>query len=155
MELILFYTLLALGVGLFGALLMPNQGEVVTLEALVNKVAPQALRLKLYKNDVTPADANTESAFTEATFTGYTYIDLTTGSWTVTGGAPTEATFPQQTFTSSSNQTTENIYGYFVTQQTSGKLVWAERFTDAPYPITNNGDAIKITPKIQLKKQGE
>ena len=33
--------------------------------------------------------------------------------------------------------------------------MWGERFTDGPYPITNNGDVIKVTPKLQVKKQGE
>ena len=37
------------------------------------------------------------------------------------------------------------MYGYYLTQVTSGLLVWAETFTDGPYTITNNGDTIKIT----------
>ena len=137
------------------ALLMVDQGEQICLEALVNKTAPQDLVLKLYKNDKTPADGDDEGDYTEATFTGYAHADLAGASWTVTPGAPTEAAYAQQTFTSSADQTTENIYGYFIVQVTSGKLVWAERFSDAPNPITNNGDNIKVTPKIQLKKQGE
>lgn len=151
----LFLILLSFA-GLAGmALLMPNQGEVLTLEAIVNKTAGQNLVLKLFKSNTTPGDSDTEATYTEADFTGYSSITLTGANWTVTGGAPSEAAYAQQTFTSSATQTTQNIYGYYLVQVTSGKLVWAERFSDGPYPITNNGDIIKVTPKIQLKKQGE
>jgi hypothetical protein len=26
--------------------------------------------------------------------------------------------------------------------------MWAERFSDGPYPMTTNGDNVKVTPKI-------
>ncbi|HWP59545.1 MAG TPA: hypothetical protein VNL14_16755 [Candidatus Acidoferrales bacterium] len=134
-----------------GALLVPNQGEQIALEALVNKTAPQNLVLRLFKNNVTPAEGDTEANYTEADFTGYSAITLTGANWTVTTGAPSEASYAQQTFSSSANQAAQNIYGYYLTQVTSGKLVWAERFTDGPYPIANNGDQIKVTPKITLE----
>jgi hypothetical protein len=137
------------------ALLCPNAAEEVILSNFLNKVAPQDLVLKLYKNDKTPADGDDEGDYTEATFSGYADADLTGANWTITPGAPSEAVYPQQTFTSDANQTTENIYGYFVVQTTSGKIMWAERFPNGPYPISNAGDAIKVTPKIQLKKSGE
>lgn len=137
------------------ALLMVNQGEGLMLEMLVNKTAPQTLKLKLFKNDKTPADGDTEANYTEADFTGYAEVSLTGANWTITPGAPSEAAFAQQSFASTANQTLQNVYGYYVVQTTSGKLMWAERFTDGPYPIQNNGDTIKVTPKIQAKKQGE
>ena len=137
------------------ALLMCNQGEGVALENILNKTAPQNMVLKLYKNDKTPADGDTEASYTVADFTGYSDVTLTGASWTVTPGAPSEAAYAQQSFTSSADQATQNVYGYYVVQATSGKLMWSERFSDAPNPITNNGDIIKVTPKIQLKKTGE
>jgi hypothetical protein len=51
---------------------------------------------------------------------------------------------------SSANQSSQNVYGYFVVQTTSGILLWAERFSDGPYPIANNGDQIKVTPRFEL-----
>lgn len=130
------------------ALVIPNQGEVIALEALLNKTAPENLDLCLYQNDVTPGETDTEATYTEADFTGYSTIQLTAANWTVTPGAPTEAAYPQQTFTSSADQTSQSIYGYYVKQRTSGKLVYSERFTNGPYTIANNGDEIRVTPTI-------
>lgn len=130
------------------ALIVPNNGEGDALQYFVNRAAPQDLVLKLYQNNITPAETDTAGTYTEATFTGYAAVQLTAANWTVTPGAPTEAAYAQQTFTSSAGSQNENVYGYYIVQRVSGKLVWAERFSDGPYNIVNNGDAIKVTPKI-------
>ena len=114
------------------ALLVVNQGEGIMLENILNKTAPQSMVLCLYQNDWTPADGDDEGDATEADFTGYSNVACAPGDWTVTPGAPSEAVCTQKTFTSTANQTTQNIYGYYVKQTTSGKLMWAERFTDGP-----------------------
>lgn len=133
------------------ALIVPNQGAELTLAAILNKTAPQDLDLCLFKNDYTPVEGTTEANVTAADFTGYAVIQLTAATWTVTAGAdPGSASYPEQTFTSTAGSQNQPIYGYYVKQRTSGKLVWAERFTDGPYTIVNNGDAIKVTPKITL-----
>lgn len=130
------------------ALVLPNQGEQLALEALVGKTAGQNLILKLYQNNYTPIEASTESNFTVATFTGYTDQTLTASSWAFTGADPSHVDYPQCTFTSTAGSQNQPIYGYYLVQVSSGKLVWAEKFTDGPYTIVNNGDAIKITPVI-------
>ena len=131
-------------------LLVPNNGEGRILNNLVNKVAPQDLRLKLYQNNITPAETDTAATYTVASWTGYANIDLAGATWTVTEGAPSDASYPEQTFTSSANQASQSNYGYYVIQQTSGTIMWAERFSDGPYNIVNLNDAIKVTPKITL-----
>lgn len=131
------------------ALLVPNTGEVIALQYLVNKVAtPENLVLHLFKSNTTPAEADVAGTYTEANFTGYASIPLTGASWTVTGGAPSSASYAQQTFTSTAGSQNQDIYGYYLTRLGSADLVYAERFTDGPYNIANNGDAIKITPTI-------
>lgn len=129
-------------------LLVPNTGEVLALKAFLNHTAGESPKLKLYSSNTTPAETDTDATYTEATFAGYAAITLTGSSWTVTGGAPTSASYAQQTFTRSSTGATENQYGYFVVQATAGVLMWAERFSDGPYAVTNNGDNVKITPAI-------
>ena len=129
------------------ALNFPDVGENIALEAIVNKTAPQNLILKLYSNNITPSDTDTAGTYTEATFAGYTAATLTGASWgSASGGTITYGS--QQTFTRSSTGTVENIYGYFVVQASSGTLVYSERDASAPFPVTNSGDAIKITPTI-------
>lgn len=129
------------------ALLFPNTGENIALEALVNKTAPQNLVLKLFSSNTTPAEGDTAVTYTEATFSGYAAITLTGASWNA-ASAGSISYSAQQTFTRNSTGTTENIYGYYVVQATSGTLVYAERDANAPFAVTNNGDAIKITPTI-------
>jgi hypothetical protein len=130
-------------------LVLPNAGEVFMLSYFVNKSAPQDLRLRLFKSNTTPAETDTTATFTEADFTGYANVTLTGANWTVTGGDPTVADYAQQSFTSSAAQTTQNVYGYYMTRVTGGELALAERFPDAPYPIANNGDIIRVTPRIE------
>lgn len=127
------------------ALLLVNQGESIMLEALVNKTAPQTLVLKLFKSDTTPSEAHTEANYTEADFTGYSAVTLTGASWSVSGTSPTQISYAEQTFTSSAGSQDQDVYGYYIVQSSSGKLVWAERFSNGPYNIANNGDQIKVT----------
>jgi hypothetical protein len=129
-------------------LVVPNNGEGLALANFLNKTAPQNQTMMLYSNNITPAETDTTATYTEATFTGYAAKSLTGASWTVTEGAPSNAAAAQQTFTSSADQTLQNIYGYLFKQVTSGIIMWAERFAAAPYAITNNGDNIQVTPVI-------
>ena len=129
---------------------VPNVGEVNMLEHIVNKTSPENLILNLFKSNTTPADTDTAATYTEADFTGYTAKTMTGTSWTVTSGDPTEAAYAQQTFASTAGSQNQSVYGYYVVQVSSTELMWAERFTDGPYTIVNNGDEIRITPKITL-----
>lgn len=135
------------------ALVVPNTGEVIALEALVNKTAPQDLSLRLFKNNVTPAETDVAGDYTVADFTGYSNAALTGSSWgAASGGAPSSIAYgSQQTFTSSASQSAQSIYGYYLVQASSGTLVWAERFANGPYSISEIGDAIALTPAITLE----
>ena len=140
------------------ALLMPNRGEVITLAGIVNKSSaggPQDLILRLFKNNYTPVDGSTEANFTEATFSGYYPRTLAGASWTIYSGAPSYATYAVQTFTVASGSQNQNVYGYYLQQQTSSWLMWAERFSDAPYLMDAVADYIKVTPRIEARKTGE
>lgn len=131
------------------ALVVCDGGESIALRYLTNNLAtPEDLVLCLYKSNTTPAEADVIGTYTEADFTGYANITLTGASWTVSGTAPTSIAYAQQTFTSSAGSQSQSVYGYFLKRATGGELVWAERFSDGPYVIVNNGDAIKITPTI-------
>lgn len=131
------------------ALMIPRIGQSDGLQYFVNKAAPQDLVMRLFKNDITPAETDTAASYTEATFTGYAAITLTGASWGApVQGTPSNISYAQQTFTSSATQASQSIYGYYYTRFTSGNLAGAERFSGAPFPIANNGDNIKITPQI-------
>lgn len=128
------------------ALNVPDVGENKILEALVNKTAPENLVLRLYSNNITPSDTDTAGTYTESAFTGYSAITLTGASWN-SASAGSIAYSAQQTFTASGTPS-GNVYGYYLTQLTSGVLMWSERDASAPFVIATSGDAVKVTPTI-------
>ena len=128
------------------ALNVPDVGENAILEMIVNKTAPQNPVLKLYKNNITPSDTDTGATYTEATFGGYAAITLTGASWN-SAASGSISYGSQQTFTCNATAT-DDIYGYYVVQTTSGILLWSERDASAPFAVRNSGDAVKITPSL-------
>lgn len=130
------------------ALVVPNGGENIALSLLVGKAsAIRNLVYRLFATNVTPAETDTAGSYTEAAGGGYSAKTLTGSSWTITNGAPTEAAYAEQTWTFTGPLTTNGtVYGYFATRETDNDLVLAEAFTS--FTPTNNGDNIKLTPKI-------
>lgn len=128
------------------ALNVPSVGSHKILEAIVNKTAPENLSLRLYINNITPADTDTAGTYTVATFPGYANITLTGASW---GTAASETiTYGSQQSFDCSGTSTDDVYGYYVVQATSGVLMWSERAASAPIAIRVSGDSVKITPSI-------
>jgi hypothetical protein len=128
-------------------LVCPDEGEVLVAQNWLNKVAPQDQSLRLFKNNITPAETDTEAGYTQADFPGYAAIPLTGADWTITPGAPTSASTAAKVFTQSAINA-QNIYGYWIRQSVSGKILVAERFSGAPFALANNGDSITVTPTI-------
>jgi hypothetical protein len=126
-------------------LVVPNNGEGDALDAFVAKTAMTALILRLYSNNITPAETDTAATYTEYAATGYAAITLTGASWTTTEGAPSQTVFAQQTFTMTG---AGDAFGYYMTRTTGGRIALAERFTGAPFSIPSGGGTIKITPQI-------
>ncbi len=133
------------------ALILHNHGEADGLKYFVNKEAPENLVLRLFKNDLQPAEADAVGAFTEATFTGYGAITLTGATWAApVEGDPTTIEYGAQTFLSSAAQALQNIYGWYMTRASSGRIVCSERFSNGPYAISNDGDFIEVIPRLSL-----
>lgn len=128
------------------ALIHPNEGAQEALSRWLNKSATGNVVLKLFKSNTTPGETDTVATYTEADFTGYSAITLTGANWTITNADPASASYAKQTFTSSAGSQNQNVYGYYVTNAGGTVLMWAERFTDGPYNIANNGDKIEVTP---------
>lgn len=139
------------------ALLVPDEGEVAMLERILNQDGAMSdVYLRLYDNDVTPGESDTMASgsetYTECTETGYAAIaltDPTNGTWTIsTTTGTTSATFDQQDFVLTSGPV--NIYGYYVTSNTTGDvLMWAERF-DTTAALGAGGGTVSVTPYIEL-----
>jgi hypothetical protein len=132
------------------ALVVPDVGENLWLNAATGKTNATAWTLRLF-TVISPAlDGDTEAAdVTEASGGGYSAIALTAANWTTTPGSPTSSTYPEQTFTFTGPLTTNpDVLGYYVTNA-AGALVFAEML-GAPFTPTNNGDTLDVTLNITL-----
>lgn len=137
------------------ALTLVDIGADAVLKKYFNDTNPaggQNLTLKLFVSNTTPADTDTQATYTEAVGGGYVTKTLTNGSWTVTvGNDPSDAVYAEQTWTFTGPLTTNlTIYGYYVVNA-DNVLIWAERL-GASFTPDQNGDQLKITPKMQLSK---
>jgi len=106
------------------------------------------LTARLYKNNHTPADADTSANYTVANFDGYSEIDM--GGWTAAILAANHA-LSQATplvWICTGAGTPNDVYGWFVVVRGTNDLVWAERFTAAPLPMNQAGDQITVNPVI-------
>lgn len=128
-------------------LVVGNSGEAIALSYLLSKqTSVEPLVLKLYSNNITPAETDTAATYTEMSGFGYNSVTLTGANWTLTPGEPTVAAYPQVTWTFTG--AAGNAYGYYLVRLTTGDLVYSERFSDGPYAMANSGDQIKVTPTI-------
>ena len=130
-------------------LVVPNVGEQKFLRYGLNVGVAEDQIIKLFQNNYTPTETDTVASFTEANFTGYAQVSLPGSGWSIVSSGVTTATHSTTaSFVSSVDQTAQNIYGYYVIGASTGVLLWAERFTGAPFIIAANGDTINVTPKI-------
>jgi hypothetical protein len=129
----------------------PNEGERRMLQLILNNTAQDDQFLTLFGNNMTPAENDTVAFYTEITGGGYANITLVGANWTVSNGNNAVATYAAQTFNFTGATTSNTVYGYMVKSKTTMTVLWAERFSDGPYPINNNGDAITITPRLELE----
>ena len=132
-------------------LTLSTVSENKLLEFLLGFSTPGNQTLKLYVNNVTPADADTAATYTEMTTLGYVAKTLTKTSWVVAQNAGVgEGSYAQQSWTFSAG-TAVTVYGYYVIDSTSGVLLWVEPFNTAKV-VQFAGDQILITPKFTLSK---
>lgn len=142
--------LVLLGIGMVGALLVPDVGEVQLLKFALGVDASEDQVLELFVSNTTPAEGDTLATYTVAAGGGYAAKTLTKTAWTVgTTGGTTSAEYAEQTFTFTGPLTTNTtIYGYLLKSATGGILLWQERAA-ATFVPANNGDTYKITPRIE------
>ena len=112
--------------------LVPDVGEARFSGIILNAStdAVENLRARLFKNDITPASSMTLADYTEATFTGYVSVTLTSADWAFgTDGflATATASTGLVEFTASAT-TDETVYGYYMSGVDSSTLYWSERF---------------------------
>lgn len=130
------------------ALVCPDsRGEILLLQYIVGLVNAGNPVLHLFGNDVTPTDSTVIGDLTQATSSGYAAITLVSSNWTTTQvSGVTTAVYSEKTFSFNTDAT---AYGYYITD-TSGNLLWLERFSGAPFDIPTGGGSISITTRLTL-----
>ena len=126
--------------------MIPNVAEVKNLQKILN----QNIKLRLYSNNVVPAEGDTLSTYTEVSGGGYAFKTLTFANWTIVAGAPTTASYANQDFNFTGVTGAPGvIYGYYM-EDADGILMGSERFPESILPFTPiNGSLIRITPKYK------
>lgn len=129
--------------------------DALEVEVLTTLLTP-ALTLRLYGNNKTPANGDTTAAYTEISGGGYANKPLVFGSWTITAGTPSTAAFAvvQVWNFTGPIDAPGSIYGYYVTRNSDGKLMWAERFPPANVPFAPiAGSRINVLPRFTAESQ--
>lgn len=127
------------------SLVVPDTIEVEVL----NFIFIPTMTIRIYGNDLIPTSTSQASNFTEIVGGGYANKLLLNPEWTITAGNPSSAIYSATqvwTFTGAVDSP-GTIYGYYVTRNTDGKLVWAERFPSGSVPFAPVvGSVIKVLP---------
>lgn len=136
------------------SLIVPDKGEIKLLEYLVNRASATDLVLHLYKNNIDPEDGSHGTSGRD--FDTQTFVEATVGAetlsganWTTTQTSAGVTAAEYETGITFSFSSGESVYGYYVTD-TSDNLLWAERFSGAPFELPSAGGDIAIRPKLGL-----
>jgi hypothetical protein len=131
---------------------MANNGEATALATFVNNTAAQNMRLRLYTNDLVLLETMQVNDFFEASFPGYASIVLNGPNWQITPGDPSSAAYPTVAFVCTGSVLPQTIYGYYVTRDTTGDVMWAEQFGN-PEIITSSGQSLTVGPHLTAKDE--
>lgn len=137
------------------AMVLMDTGATQIANSYFKKVNPAAgnnLTLKLFVNDITPADDDVIGDYTEAAGGGYAAKTLTASEFTVsTVAGIVQAVYAQQQFVFTGALTTNPaIYGAYIVDA-DGVLILAERAA-SPYTPSDNGHMYVVDVVVQISK---
>lgn len=133
--------------------LVPNAVELEVLQ----RILLDAWTIRLYGNNKVPAGTDVAANYTEIAGGGYANFPLVTANWNIdtTGDHPVAVYNTTQiwTFTGAINAP-GSIYGYFVTRNSDGKLMLAERFSSGIVPFApESGSVARVLPRYSVISQ--
>lgn len=137
------------------SIVIPDAGKIEWLKrALYANAGSENLSLRLFQNNITPADSDVAGTYTVATFTGYSNQALTSsqaaGTWAVPTASSNLGTSTYGTVITWTATTDQTIYGWFILFATSGIISMSQRFDSSRSLVGANNDQISIIPRIQL-----
>lgn len=114
----------------------------------VELLLARELTLRLFVNDHKPGRRDTPALYREASGYGYAPIPLHPEQWKISEtDEQVRAAYPWQSFVFDGRL--GSVWGYYVTH--GDKVLWAQRFTDPPHIVKNDGDRIEVEPVYVLR----
>jgi hypothetical protein len=95
-------------------------------------------------DDVTAADL----LAVECDFSGYAPADLSSWTGPTLNGGRYESTPDPTTFTHDGGATSNDVVGYFITDEDDLYCLWVEEDPSGPITMANVGDAYIVTPTV-------
>lgn len=132
--------------------IVPN---AVELEVL-NEILADAWTIRLYGNNKIPLGADSAAGYTEIAGGGYANKPLTFANWTITAGDAPQGVYNavQEWIFTGAITAPGTIYGYYVTRNSDGLLMLAERFSSALVPFAPiAGSKIVVLPRYSVLSQ--
>lgn len=111
------------------------------------------VRLGLYKNSYTIIAGSVFADITPCDFTGYSAATPSWGAESIDGGGHATQTATAIVFTQGTPGTTNSVYGYYLFDTSTSKLIGGDQLPSAPFVTASSGDTVTITPQ-QLVTQG-
>ena len=138
-------------------LVVSNVGERYLLDHVLSVPwsSGDSWTIHLYKNNFTPNKDMVLSDFTEATFGSYAAKTLTRATWTpaVTFSGIAISFYGTLPLTWTSSSGPQTCYGYYVTEDAGGELLFAQAF-DSPQIVTALAPAL-VLPQLTLHSESE
>lgn len=129
------------------AAVLPNEGKLYLAAYQHNNKAQGDWVLRTFSNNLTPTVSSVKADFTESTYTGYAAKTLTGASWSeATVSDKARSSYAEQSWNATSS---ENVYGWYITDPTNTVVLIAQRDDSAPRAVVN-GDTVKVTPVYDL-----
>lgn len=109
-------------------------------------------KIRLYQNDLTPDDGTVLDSFTEATFMGYVPENVASGNWPPSDIVSDIAvsTLTNAPVFTSTDPTSQTIYGWYMVGVTTNTLVACQRF-DTPRVLVNGVSEVLDPFALRLK----
>lgn len=136
-------------------IVVPDEGELFLLDALLRSGSPDAFLIHLYTNNYTPVKDSELADFTEAAYTGYSPVALARSSWSSpeTVGGYAQCVYGTAPLEFAPESGTDTVYGYFVTDADETVCLWAEGFS--PGVEIDAMNPLLLQPIMRLRSESQ
>ncbi len=133
-----------------------RNGESIILDYFRRQclVSTFDFKIKLYKNNYDPSGNFLAAAFTEADFSGY--LAVTKDTWglpVIQGARVVLPLLTAATFTHNGGGTANSIYGWYMTQTSSGLVVAAHKYAVPRTMASALSTPILVLPSLTLRDE--